>query len=94
MFTGQADCIKVFYKPNIIILLDVMASHFDGWGYLKKIRQHPLASKIPLVVCSMIPLDVLARLSGASSIIHKPVTAEAILTTLEHWVAYENNRFR
>ena len=70
-----------------IILLDVMSSDFDGWQLLVKLQKLPQASRIPVIVCSAIPLEELATSLGARDYVLKPVTQEMLLDILDR-IAY------
>ncbi len=68
------------------ILLDVMATSFDGWQVLKDLQQHPLAKKIPVMVCTPIVLEEIASTLGACANFQKPVTKTTLLSTLDQWL--------
>jgi CheY-like chemotaxis protein len=65
------------------ILLDVMATSFDGWQVLKSLQQHPWAKKIPVMVCTPIVLEEIATTLGARANLRKPVTKAALLSALD-----------
>ena len=77
---------KVFYNNLIsiplIIVLDVMMPGVDGWEVLGNLRQNPVTSSIPIVVCTILPQVEMARLLGASAFLSKPVTRHAFLAVL------------
>jgi len=79
---GEALNLVEKYSPHIIIL-DVMMPEIDGWQMLSKLRQHPLTSQIPIVICTIVAQEELAYALGASAYIHKPVTRERLLSTLD-----------
>jgi CheY-like chemotaxis protein len=68
------------------ILLDVMASDFDGWQLLVKLHNDPLTNQIPVIVCTTSPLVDLAYSNGARAFLHKPFPKEMLLNTLDQWV--------
>lgn len=70
-----------------IILLDVMMPQVDGWRVLAQLRQHPLTSHIPVVVCTILAQEALALSLGASGFLRKPVTRQAFLATLDRQIA-------
>ncbi len=74
------------YSPQVIVL-DVMMPQVDGWRVLGRLRQHPLASHIPIVVCTILAQEALALSLGASAFIRKPITRQALLATLDHQIA-------
>ncbi len=65
-----------------IIILDVMLSGMDGWEVLGRLRTHPRTQEVPVVMCSILPLEQLARNLGATAFLQKPVSREALLATL------------
>jgi CheY-like chemotaxis protein len=70
------------WLPNIIVL-DVMMPDVDGWELLGRLRQHPRTSQTPLIVCTILAQEDLARSLGASGFIHKPITRQAFVAALE-----------
>jgi CheY-like chemotaxis protein len=66
-----------------IIVLDVMMPHVDGWEVLAHLRQNPLTSGAPIVVCSILTQEELAFSLGASEYIRKPVSAQTFILALE-----------
>jgi CheY-like chemotaxis protein len=70
------------FSPQVI-LLDVMMPQVDGWEVLGRLRQHPLTSHIPTVVCTILAQEELALSLGASAFVRKPVTRQAFLAALD-----------
>jgi CheY-like chemotaxis protein len=66
-----------------IIVLDVMMPQIDGWQVLARLRHHPAAAEVPIVVCTILAQEQLALSLGASSFLRKPVTRQAFLTALD-----------
>ncbi len=77
----QALSLAEELAPHIIVL-DVMMPEIDGWEMLGRLRQHPLTSHIPIVVCSILTQEELALSLGASAFVRKPITRQAFLTAL------------
>ena len=69
-------------RPQVIVL-DVMMPGLDGWEILGRLRQHPLTSSIPVIICTVLPERDLALALGASGFLPKPVTRQALLEALE-----------
>jgi CheY-like chemotaxis protein len=65
------------------ILLDVMFPDFDGWELLGRLRENPQTTTIPVVVCTILPHDELARLLGAAEFVRKPFSRRQLLSTLD-----------
>jgi CheY-like chemotaxis protein len=70
-----------------VIVLDVMLPVMDGWELLGRLRTHPRIGQIPVIICTILPLDQLALSLGAAAVLQKPVTREALLQALDREVA-------
>jgi CheY-like chemotaxis protein len=68
-------------RPDVIIL-DVMLPGIDGWNLLTNLRQHPLGSTLPIIVCSVIQEEALALALGATGYLAKPVRRSALIEAL------------
>ena len=68
-------------SPQIVVL-DVMMPGVDGWEILGRLRQHPLTSALPVIVCTILPERELALTLGATSFLPKPVSRQALLRAL------------
>jgi CheY-like chemotaxis protein len=64
------------------IVLDVMMPGMDGWEVLQALRSHPRTAAIPVIVCSVFDDPELAHSLGASFFLPKPVSRDAMLSTL------------
>jgi CheY-like chemotaxis protein len=82
----QAMSLTEKVSPQVI-LLDVMMPQVDGWEVLGRLRQHPLTSHIPIVVCTILAQEELAISLGASAFVRKPVTRQAFLAVLDRQIA-------
>jgi signal transduction histidine kinase/CheY-like chemotaxis protein len=52
------DAVKLAKEQNPdVIILDLFLPESSGWDILKQLKQNPLLSKIPVVVCSVLPQD-------------------------------------
>jgi CheY-like chemotaxis protein len=72
-------------SPQIIVL-DVMMPQVDGWKVMGTLRQHPLTSHIPIVVCTILAQESLALSLGASGFVRKPVMRQALLDALNYQI--------
>jgi CheY-like chemotaxis protein len=64
------------------IILDVMMPEMDGWEFLQRLRTHPQAATIPVIICSVFNDPELAYSLGASLFLPKPVNRNQVLAAL------------
>lgn len=69
-------------QPSLIIL-DVMMHNVDGWQVLSELRHDPATSHIPVVVCTVLPLEEMALALGANAFLQKPVSQQQFLHVLD-----------
>jgi CheY-like chemotaxis protein len=69
-------------SPQVIVL-DVMMPNTDGWELVGRLRQDPSTAHIPIVVCTILPHEQLARSLGVDGFLRKPVTRQAFLAALD-----------
>jgi CheY-like chemotaxis protein len=96
-FIGVADPQQAIataekYHPQVI-LLDVMLPEVDGWELLGRLRQHPVTSAAPIIVCTILPQQQLALALGAAAFLRKPINQQTLLATLDHQVGYHAQEF-
>ena len=68
-------------QPQAIIL-DLMLPDRDGWDILQTLTHQPETHHIPIIICTVLSTKQLALSLGAAAFLEKPVTEEALLTTL------------
>ena len=56
-----------------IIILDILLPDIDGWELLADLQKHPVARSIPVIICSIIQEECLAKALGAALYLPKPV---------------------
>jgi CheY-like chemotaxis protein len=66
-----------------IIMLDLMMPDQDGWDVLQHLLNQPDTHHIPIIICSVHTQKDLALSLGATAFLCKPVTEEALLSTLQ-----------
>lgn len=69
------------YKPAAIVL-DVMLPDIDGWLLLSHLHENPATGAIPVIVCSVVREEELARALGARLFVQKPVQRQQFLSAL------------
>jgi CheY-like chemotaxis protein len=82
----QALALAETAAPQVIVL-DVMLPHVDGWELLGRLRTHPKTREIPVIICTILPLEQLAFRLGAAAFLQKPVTRETLLAALDQQVS-------
>jgi CheY-like chemotaxis protein len=70
------------HSPKVIVL-DVMMPEMDGWQMLGRLRRHPSSSHLPILICSIVQQEELARTLGAKGFLRKPVTRKNLLDALD-----------
>jgi len=68
--------------PDIVVL-DVMLPDIDGWRLLMRLRQDSKTRSIPVVICSVVQEEDLARSLGAAAYLPKPVSPRDFVETLD-----------
>ena len=88
---GLSDPQRTMERANVLgpdlLLLDVMMPGIDGWGLLRQVRQHPATTHIPVIICTVLPQEQLARSLGASGFIRKPIKGNDFRAQLERQIA-------
>jgi len=77
----QALEIARHVQPQVITV-DLMMPSRDGWSILQTLKNDPLTRDIPIIVCSVLKEEELARTLGAAGFLVKPVTQQALLEAL------------
>ncbi|MEO1590714.1 MAG: response regulator [Cyanobacteria bacterium J06632_22] len=68
-----------------VILLDVMMPEMDGWSVLRALKLDPALMHIPVVMMTITDDKNLGYALGAADYLLKPVSAERLVTTLQHY---------
>ena len=68
-------------RPDVAIL-DIMMPHRDGWELIAALRSDALTCDIPVVVCSVLEQEALARSLDVRAYMRKPVMQSTLLSTL------------
>lgn len=65
-----------------VILLDVLMPREDGWDILQQLRTSPATVSTPVIICSVLSQPQLALSLGASAVLQKPVSREALVLAI------------
>jgi CheY-like chemotaxis protein len=71
-------------KPDLI-LMDILLPGIDGWDLLWQIRQNQSTAQIPVLICSVMGNDSMAKSLGANGYLIKPVDRKALLQLLDQF---------
>ena len=72
-------------QPDLI-LLDVMMPETDDWDLLCQLKRCPQTTRIPVLICTVLPQEALALSLGASGFIRKLVMGQAFRAELERQI--------
>lgn len=72
-------------RPRVIVM-DVMMPELDGWDLLTHLRQDQQIRDAAILICSILPQEVLARSLGADGFLQKPVLPQDFLTALDRLI--------
>jgi CheY-like chemotaxis protein len=72
-------------KPKVVVM-DVMLPGMDEWELLGRFKNHPEFQNIPVVICTILPQEELARVLGAAAFIRKPVNRTEFLSVLDRQI--------
>jgi CheY-like chemotaxis protein len=72
-------------KPDLI-LMDILLPGIDGWDLLWQIRQSSPTAQIPVVICSVMGNDSMAKSLGANGYLVKPFDRKMLLQVLEQFI--------
>ncbi len=68
--------------PDVIVL-DIMLPDIDGWRLLMRLHENPATRHIPVIICTVIREEELARSLGAASYLAKPVRPAQFIQALD-----------
>ena len=83
--SSAAPAVVAKMQPAIV-LLDVMMKNVDGWQVLSELRQDPATSHIPVVICTVLPVEDMAIALGASDFLQKPISQQRFLQILDRQI--------
>jgi chemosensory pili system protein ChpA (sensor histidine kinase/response regulator) len=64
----------------VVALVDLAMRGMDGWDLIKNMKTDPDLARIPIIVCTA---SMLAGVSGADAIVHKPFAGDALVALIE-----------
>lgn len=68
--------------PDVIVL-DIMLPDVDGWRLLMRLHEDPATRHIPVIICTVIREEELARSLGAACYLSKPVRPAEFIGALD-----------
>jgi CheY-like chemotaxis protein len=73
------------HQPRLIVM-DVMMPGMDDWELLGRVRTHPDTQHIPVIICTILPQEFLAKALGSAGFMRKPVNRDAFLALLKEQI--------
>ena len=73
-------------RPDVIVL-DIILPDADGWQLLTELRHHPATESVPVILCSIVREEELARALGATTYLPKPVQYREFMRALDEAVS-------
>jgi CheY-like chemotaxis protein len=80
---GEEALAKIKASSPDIIVLDVMLPDVDGWKLLMQLHEDPATRATPIIICSVVREDDLARALGAALYLPKPVEPRQFVEALD-----------
>ncbi len=68
--------------PTVIVLESEMPE-IDGWEILRKLRAEPCTDSIPVVICLWQDSKTECQMTGAETLLHKPMQYDDFVTALK-----------
>jgi CheY-like chemotaxis protein/AraC-like DNA-binding protein len=70
---GQRSAEQILALDPDAIVLDILLPDVDGWELLADLQAHPAGASVPVLICSIIREEDLAKALGADLYLAKPV---------------------
>ncbi len=83
---SQALSLVEKHAPAVVVL-DVMMAGLDGWQLLRQLRTHPVCTRCPIIICTVLAQREVAEVLGAADFLPKPVSRQAFLAALDQQCA-------
>jgi signal transduction histidine kinase/DNA-binding response OmpR family regulator len=85
--TGEEALVRAAKERPDLITLDVFLPHMDGWEFLERLKAVPDLADIPVVIVSVAPNLEHGVALGATRVLQKPLTKQALRAALAGIVA-------
>jgi DNA-binding response OmpR family regulator len=69
----------------LVITLDVVMPEFDGWSVLKKLKNDPALTDIPVIIVTIVDNEPMGLDLGAASYLVKPVDRDRLAVLVERY---------
>jgi PAS domain S-box-containing protein len=80
--SAEAALVLAVQQPLVLITLDIMLPHMDGWEFLGRIKQMPTLSAVPVVIISIVAERNKGFALGAAAVMQKPISREELYGAL------------
>ena len=72
--SGEEGLVLAQQHPLSLITLDVSLPGMDGWGFLRRLREHKALVSVPVVIIAGVANMSMALTHGAAAVLEKPIT--------------------
>ncbi len=80
--SAEAAMVLAVQQPLSLITLDILLPHMDGWEFLRRIKQVPSLSQVPIVVISIVADHTKGLALGAAAVMQKPISRQELYDSL------------
>jgi PAS domain S-box-containing protein len=80
--SAEAALVVAGQQPLALITLDIMLPDMDGWEFLKRIKEVPALTHIPVVIISIVAARNRGLALGAAAVMQKPLTRQDLSEAL------------
>lgn len=80
--------------PPDLLLLDVLMPERDGWSILRQLKSNPVTERLPIIVCSVLSQPRLALALGATRVLQKPISKEALVQAVRELLSQADSQAR
>jgi len=80
--SAEAGLVMAARRPLALITLDIMLPSMDGWEFLRRLKQVPALSRIPVVIISIVADRNKGFALGAAAVMQKPIARQELFESL------------
>ena len=80
--SAEAALTLAVHEPVSLITLDIVLPSMDGWEFLRRLKQVPELSRIPVVIISIVADRNEGLRLGAAAVVEKPISRQELYAAL------------